>query len=411
VSRGDQQDGPKPREIEEALRAKLDALIPQLLSGATRDGAFWSCGSVDGDPGTQMKINRTGTRRGIWTDFSEVQGTDRYSGDCLKLICVIHFGGWSRGKEAQSKAIIWAKSWLGWENIDRDNLAKVRREASARDAAAEEAARIEAAGKHSSAWAMWSGAVPIAGTPAEAYLRGRGIDFDRLGRIPGSLRFMPDCWCQIRSPATRRKYPAMVAAIYRGGDFKAVHRTYLDVSGGKGGPVTAVKIVRDPVSKKFRLATAADQAAGLRPKSHKLTLGEYAGGCITLWKGGRSAALSAMPPGTPVYVSEGIEDGLSIAFADPKLTVVAGVALSNMGGLMVPEQAGQIVFVGQNDPLNGRAAEAFERAIARQQIAAREAKRPEPKLFFPKPQFKDFNDQLLGKAMPGASLHESSEER
>jgi hypothetical protein len=76
---------------------------------------------------------------------------------------------------------------------------------------------------------MWSGAVPIAGTPAEAYLRGRGIDFDRLGRIPGSLRFLPDCWCHLR----RRKHPAMIAAIYRGSEFAGAHRTYLDVSGGQ----------------------------------------------------------------------------------------------------------------------------------------------------------------------------------
>lgn len=390
---------PKAHEVEQALRARVDTLVPELLPGATRDGAFWSCGSVDGDRGTQMKVNRQGARRGLWTDFSEAQGTDRYSGDMLKLIAVVHFGGWSRGDEARSKAIAWGRSFLGWDNLDRAKLAKVRREAPALDAAADEAARIEAEGKRKSAWAMWSGAAPIAGTPAEAYLRGRGIDFDRLGRIPGSLRYMPDCWCSLRSRTTRSKYPAMIACVYRGSEFVAVHRTYLDVSGGKGGAVTTVKVVRDEQTKKFRVASAADKAAGLRLKSHKLTLGEYVGGCITLWKGGRSGALSAMPAGTPVYVSEGIEDGLSVALADPALTVVAGVALSNMGGLELPPQAGPLVFIGQNDAIDGRAVEAFERAVARQQEAARTANRPMPKLFFPQPQFKDFNDQLLGKGM------------
>jgi hypothetical protein len=196
---GGSDNQPKAHEVEQALRARVDTLVPELLPGAIRDGAFWSCGSVDGDRGTQMKVNRQGARRGLWTDFSEAQGTDRYSGDMLKLIAVVHFGGWSRGDEARSKAIAWGKSFLGWDNLDRDKLAKVRREAPALDAAADEAARIEAEGKRKSAWAMWCGAVPIAGTPAEAYLRGRGIDFDRLGRIPGSLRFMPDCWCSLRS--------------------------------------------------------------------------------------------------------------------------------------------------------------------------------------------------------------------
>lgn len=397
-------DGPNAHEVEQALRARVDTLVPELLSGATRDGAFWSCGSVDGDPGTQTKINRQGPRRGLWTDFSEVKGSDRYSGDMLKLIAVVHFGGWSAGKEAQRKAIAWGKSFLGWDSLDRNSLAKVRRESAVVDAAAAEAARIEAEGKFRSAWAMWCGAVPIAGTPAEAYLRGRGIDFDRLGRIPGSLRFLPDCWCHLR----RSKHPAMIGAVYRGSEFAAAHRTYLDVSAGKGGPVTTVKVVRDPVSKKFRIATADDRRAGLRTKSHKLTLGEYVGGCITLWKAGRSGPLSALPPGTPVHVSEGIEDGLSVAFADPSLYVVAGVALANMGALVLPPQAGATVFIGQNDPLNSKAVEAFERAVARQQTAAREAGRPGPRTFFPKPEYKDFNDQLLGKRMPGACAHESS---
>jgi hypothetical protein len=389
--------GPSGREIEQALRDKLDRLVPELLTGAMRDGAFWCAGSVAGEAGQSLKVNRAGARRGCWTDFSAAEGTDEYSGDMLKLICVVHFGGWSRGKEARGKAIQWAKGWLGWEQIDPDRLQKVRREADARAAAADKAAVIEADGKRESAWAMWSGAVAIAGTPAEAYLLGRGIDFERLGRIPGSLRFMPDCWCSIRSRATRQKYPAMVGAVYRGSEFAAVHRTFLDVSAGKGGPVSAVKVVRDDATRKFRIATAADRAAGLRLKSHKLTLGEYSGGCIVLHKGGRSASLAAMPQGTALYVSEGIEDGLSVAVADPSLTVVAGVALANMGALAPPAQAGPVIFIGQNDPTDSKAVEAFERAVARQQQAAREAQRPPPRLFFPQPQFKDFNDQLLGK--------------
>jgi hypothetical protein len=241
--------GPSGREIEQALRDKLDRLVPELLTGAMRDGAFWCAGSVAGEAGQSLKVNRAGARRGCWTDFSAAEGTDEYAGDMLKLICVVHFGGWSRGNEARGKAIQWAKGWLGWEQIDPDRLQKVRREADARAAAADKAAVIEAEGKRESAWAMWSGAVAIAGTPAEAYLRGRGIDFERLGRIPGSLRFMPDCWCSIRSRATRQKYPAMVAAVYRGSEFAAVHRTFLDVSAGKGGPVSAVKVVRDDATK------------------------------------------------------------------------------------------------------------------------------------------------------------------
>jgi hypothetical protein len=391
-------DGPSAHEVEQALRARVDDLVPELLTGAMRDGAFWCAGSVRGEAGQSLKVNRNGPRRGLWTDFSAAEGTDEYSGDMLQLIAVVKFGGWSKGKDAQRDAIRWAKDRLGWEKLGGDKLREVRRDSAARDAAAEEAARIEAEGKRKSAIAMWNGAVPIERTAAEAYLRSREIDFDRMGRIPGSLRYLPDCWCSIR----RSKHPALVACIYLGAAFRGVHRTYLDVSQGKGSPVGVVKTVRDPLSKKFRLATAADREAGLKLKSYKLTLGDYSGGCITLWKGGRRGALWSMAAGTSVYVSEGIEDGLSVAVADPSLTVVAGVALANMGALELPEQAGPIVFIGQNDPIyveRPRAVEAFERVIGRQQLAAREARRPPPQIIWPKPQFKDFNDQLMGKVM------------
>jgi hypothetical protein len=390
-------DGPSAHDVELALRARLDRLVPELLPGAIRDRSFWSAGSVGGEQGQSLKLNRSGPRAGLWTDFSAADGTDERGGDMLKLICAVKYGGWSKGAEAQSKAIAWAKDFLGWQQLDRSKVREIRRDTAKAAEAASKAAEIEAAGKLRSAKAMWHGAVPIAGTPAEDYLRGRGIDFARLGRPPGSLRYLPDCWCGIRSTVTRHKYPAMVAAIYRGPDLVGVHRTYLDVSGGKGAPVGVVKTIR--IEGKVRIATIDERKSAARLKSHKLSLGDYLGGCIVLWKGGRSGSLHDMPAGTSVYVSEGIEDGLSVAFADPKLTVVAGVALANMGSLQLPPQAGPLVFIGQNDPLNSKAVEAFERAIEKQQRAARASGRPPPRHFFPRPEFKDFNDQLLGKAM------------
>jgi hypothetical protein len=64
VGGGFQDDGPKPREVEQALRAKVDTLVPELLTGATRDGGFWRAGSVDGEAGQASSVNRTGPRRG-----------------------------------------------------------------------------------------------------------------------------------------------------------------------------------------------------------------------------------------------------------------------------------------------------------------------------------------------------------
>ena len=71
---------------------------------------------------------------------------------------------------------------------------------------------------------LWEEAIPINGTPAEAYLRGRGISCS----LPDTLRFHPGCW---HGP-TAKRYPAMVALV-TGGNGAAIHRTYL-APGGRG---------------------------------------------------------------------------------------------------------------------------------------------------------------------------------
>src|ERR1700710_2167794 len=112
-------------DIEQALRKRVDSLVPQLLPKAVKLPKYWSVGNTRGEPGTQMQINRTG-HAGVGTDFSETPKTDHGSGEMLKLIAPVHFGGWS-APDAKKKAIAWAKSWLGWDDLDPARLAKVRR--------------------------------------------------------------------------------------------------------------------------------------------------------------------------------------------------------------------------------------------------------------------------------------------
>jgi hypothetical protein len=78
------------------------------------------------------------------------------------------------------------------------------------------------------------------------------------------------------------------------------------------------------------------------------------------------------------------------------------VALANMGGLLLPPQAGPLIFIGQRDPIDGKALEAFERAVARQQEQAAAQGRPMPEIVWPGEGYKDFNDQLMGKRMAEA---------
>jgi hypothetical protein len=112
-------------------------------------------------------------------------------------------------------------------------------------------------------------------------------------------------WCA----ETQSKIPAMVAAVVNlEGRQIATHRTYLKPDGS--GKATVLEA--------------------------KKALGKYAGGFIPLWKGEHDCALGELPPGTAIYISEGIEDGLSVALARPSLRVIAAISLSNLGALELP---------------------------------------------------------------------------
>lgn len=80
---------------------------------------------------------------------------------------------------------------------------------------------------------IWRRAVPIAGTPAEAYLALRGV-----AAPPGAkLRCIHalDYWIvDAKQPVSIHQGPVLLAPIVRGGKFSGVHLTYLDLDQPKG---------------------------------------------------------------------------------------------------------------------------------------------------------------------------------
>ena len=168
--------------------------------------------------------------------------------------------------------------------------------------------RAEAAKKGRQAQALWRGAVPICGTLAETYLRGRGITC----ALPPSLRFHPACWHQ-----SAQRLPAMVALV-QGCDLPALHRTYLRPDGS--GKATV-----DPA---------------------KAMLGSVAGGAVRL-TGSHG----------PLVVAEGIETGLSLAcgLLPGPLQVWAALSTSGLRSLRLPAQPGPLIVATDGDE-PGRAA-------------------------------------------------------
>lgn len=205
-----------------------------------------------------------------------------------------------------------------------------------------EAEEAEAKKREAQALALWREALPLHGTPAETYLRGRGITC----ALPGSLRFHPECW---HGPSARR-WPAMVALV-EGSHRAAVHRTYLGLDGwGK---------------------------ADLNP--NKMMLGAVSGGAVRL-----SGAQG------PLVVAEGIETALSLAcgLLRGPATIWAALSAPGIAGLRLPGPPHRLTVATDGDDA-GRAAgnRLAERATALGWSVS----------LLPAPDGRDWNDILTKK--------------
>lgn len=349
------------RDISQMLNAQALSLAKILYPSGFESGVFWNIGSVHGDAGDSLKIRIRGRKEGSWADYSCDENDREGKGDMLKLIQL----GMCNGDMA--KAIAWAKSWLHLdEDADPERLEQWRKAQEKRQRKAEQDSAEQIEKSRLKAFYLWHYAKPLRGTPAQAYLEGRGIDFARLGRLPNALRFRADCWNVER----KCPMPALLSAVMLYDKHIATHRTFLEEIDGRWV--------------KARVAEA------------KKVLGNFHGGVIPLHKGDCRKTLRDIDVGTPIYLSEGLEDGLTVAMARPDLRVLAGVSLGNLGNVILPEQAGPLTLICQNDPPGSKAEESFQAQIGKLQRAGRAVH-----LMWPKPHYKDFNDQLNDKRLGG----------
>jgi DNA primase len=185
---------------------------------------------------------------------------------------------------------------------------------------------------------IWREAVPINGTPAEAYLRSRVITME----LPHTLRF-----ARLRYPQEQGRRPALVAAVCSpDGNLTGIQRTFLTDEGRK-----------------------ADVA------EVKLSLGRVAGGAIQL--GGPTASL---------VVTEGLEDGLTIAQAlGRSVWVSAGTAM--LPRMELADETLSVVIGADGDPAGEAAANKAAHAFA--------AVGRKVRIMRPASGFKDFNAELM----------------
>ncbi|MDO6588293.1 toprim domain-containing protein [Salipiger sp. 1_MG-2023] len=179
----------------------------------------------------------------------------------------------------------------GYSPPDPDTLAK--REAEA---------RADADRRERQALAIWREGLPISGTLAERYLRGRGLTCP----LPDTLRFHPSCW-----HSSAKRFPAMLARVDGAARF-ALHRTYLCPDGtGK---------------------------AAVAPS--KAMLGAVKGGAVRL-----SDAEG------PLVLAEGIETGLALLSGLLQLPVRlwACLSASGMQRVTLPPDPGRLTIATDSD--------------------------------------------------------------
>lgn len=70
----------KASELSQRLSEQADKVSRELLPNGSKEGSEWRCGSVGGEPGKSLGVHLTGSKAGVWSDFSA--GT---SGDLLDL--------------------------------------------------------------------------------------------------------------------------------------------------------------------------------------------------------------------------------------------------------------------------------------------------------------------------------------
>lgn len=309
--------------IVDMLTARIEGLCARLLPKGHREGNEWvEAKRAQGGLGDALHVNLS---TGIWAHFA----ASNARGDALDLVAYIACGG------DKGRAIQWSRAWLGIDSADPKALESARREAEKKAEAAQADAAEQARRKRARAWGMWLAAqAGIAETPVERYLAAeRGIDLRALGRQPGALRYHPTLW----NEESQRKWPAMLGLIGDAeGHFVAVHRTWLEILGDG-------RVRKAPL------------------EEPKRTLGLYKGGAIRLWRGAEGTPLRSAGEGIIVDATEGIEDGLSVAYAEPALRVWAVVSLSNLANAITASSVAGVCWWAQNDPAGSKADEACRR--------------------------------------------------
>jgi hypothetical protein len=309
------------------LAVHAEEVCRRYLSNGCRAGRYWLVGDIRNNKGRSLYVRLEGPlagpgAAGRWTDAATGEHGDLL--DMIRLRC---------GCTALGDAMEEARSFLA---LPRPVAAPHCRRAYERRSTEAAAQRLFRAGR------------PILGTPAEAYLRMRGIT---AVNFP-VLRFHPSvCYC-VDERAPPRRLPSMLAAITDLDDrLVGVNRTWLDIEHQRLADLDAPrKVLGALLGHGIRFGHVTDR----------------------------------------LLAGEGIETVLSLKSVLPELPMVAALTANHLAALRLPSGLAALVIARDNDAAGIRAAACLRDRAEAQGVAVHDLV----------PCLADFNDDLrrLGPA-------------
>lgn len=315
--------------IAQRLVRQAEAVCRHYLSNGRREGRYWLVGDVRNTPGRSLYVRLAGSEEdrgaaGKWTDAATGE-----HGDLLDLIAL------SQGLHHLRDTLDEARRFLA---LPRTELA----------AASEPPLRSVRAptGSPQAAQRLVAASIPIHGTVAEAYLRGRGViaplDAPALG-------FHPRCYYRpggAETSGVRTAWPALIAAVTDlAGQVTGAHRTWLDPRNFDKAPVAAPR----------------------RAMGHLLGHGVRFG-----------------VPERAMVAGEGLETMLSLRSVMPSLPTVAALSSAHLAALLLPTTLRRLYVARDDDAAGDKAASILSRRAVALGIEA----------VVLSPSLGDFNDDL-----------------
>lgn len=280
------------------------AVCAHYLPNGRKQGRYWIAGDIDDTKGQSLFVRLSGTgsgkgAAGKWTDAATGQ-----HGDLLDLIAL------RLRHRRLSETLDEARRFLAMpETPPSTALPKPH--------------RSQAAPR------LFNASRPLTGSPAELYLRRRGITFQAP---PPWLRFHPTCYYRDNDTAPLEHWPALIAGVTDlSGTLTGIQRTWLTRNGLSKAPIA---------NPRRALGHLLGNGVRLQPSDHMLV------------------------------VAEGLETALSLRAAIPTLPLLAALSASHLAAITLPPSVLRLYIASDNDPQGHAAARRLSHRAANASVEA-----------------------------------------